>query len=384
MAFLRSRATRYSNRSRRNNADCTAQSTLHRGPVCAYSLDRAESHAFTKGLAMRRHGLGISLLFLASLGCQNSPPPLALPSSQREFVFCHWNVENFFDDRNDGRTGQGDKEYDGLYSNDPDLLKQKLGKLTEAILRMNAGKGPDILAIVEVESVRAAELLQQALNAKLTDPALHYQHVVMKEVSVGRHIAPAILTRLPVIKDRTRMLDKTSRIVVAHLKVNESELVVIASHWTSRLQESGKAGRAKYADRIYGAANAMFKSNPNADFLISGDFNDDPDDDAVVNHLNAVGDRNLVRAGEPLKLYNVLAGKDAKEHGTHYYKQWHIFDQVVLSPGMLDDKGWTCDPDSMRVGNDCIAPRTSRSAPGASAAPTKRRNAGIAITSRLP
>jgi endonuclease/exonuclease/phosphatase family metal-dependent hydrolase len=313
-----------------------------------------------KGLAMRRNGFSASLAFLVSAfllaapGCQSSPPPtLTLPpGAPKEILFCHWNVENFFDDRNDGRTGPGDKEYDALFADRPELLKQKLAKLTDAILKMNAGKGPDILAIVEVESVRAAELLQKALNDRLPDKALHYENILMKEIAGGRHIAPAILTRLPVVKDRTRTLDKNHRILVGHIKVNDHELIVIASHWTSRLKETNKKGRNDYADKIYGAANAMFRSNASVDLLISGDFNDDPDDEAVVKHLHASGDIDAVRAGNPLQLFNLCAGKDPKLFGTHYYKQWHIFDQIVVSPGMLDAKGWSCDPKSLHVFND--------------------------------
>lgn len=293
----------------------------------------------------------ILLLLPLAQGCQPAKLSISAPSSQNEFLFCHWNVENFFDDKNDGRTGQGDKEYDVLYADNPDLLRLKLAKLTEAILKMNAGKGPDILALVEVESQRAAELLQNALNDKLSDPNLHYRHLLMKEVSVGRHIAPAILTRLPVVKDRTRALDKQRRIVVGHIKVNDHELVVIASHWTSRLQESGKKGRADYADKIYGAANAMYRSNPGVDILISGDFNDDPDDDSVAKRLHATGNREAVQSGESLKLFNLFAGKDPKEFGTHYYKHWHVFDQIVASPGLLDDKGWAVEPHSTQVFN---------------------------------
>lgn len=303
---------------------------------------------------MKRYGclslLG-ALLLIVSQGCQPSLPTNSLKSSQTEFVFCHWNVENFFDDKNDGRTGPGDKEFDVLYADNADLLKQKLAKLTEAILKMNDGKGPDILALVEVENVRAAELLQKALNDKLGDKAPHYESVLMKEVSAGRHIAPAILTRLPVVKDRTRTLDRNHRILVGHIKVNDHELIVIASHWTSRKQD-GTRQRADYADKIYGAANAMYQSNPDVDVLVSGDFNDDPDDDSVVKHLHSSGNLDEVRGSSPLKLLNVFADKNAKEFGTHYYKQWHIFDQIALSPGLLDNKGWSCDPKSVEVVND--------------------------------
>ena len=307
---------------------------------------------------MQRHGLSSVAAWLAVLllvvaqGCNTSSFTKSAPVAQTEFVFCHWNVENFFDDTNDGRTGGGDKEYDSLFADHPDLLKLKLAKLTEAILKINAGKGPDILALVEVENVRAVELLQKALNEKLSDPTLHYENLLMKEVSAGRHIAPAILTRLPVVHNRTRSLDKTSRILVGHVKVNDHELIVVASHWTSRLQESGKQGRTKYADKIYGAVNAMVHSNAAVDVLISGDFNDDPDDESVVNHLHATSDVEAVRAGNPLKLLNLFADKDAKEFGTHYYKKWHIFDQIVVSPGLLDNQGWSSDPQSVRVVNE--------------------------------
>lgn len=298
-------------------------------------------------------------LALLPAGCDSSTPAKPASATQTaastgpaEYVFCHWNVENFFDDKNDGRTGPGDREYDAWFAEHPDILKLKLAKLTEAILKINAGKGPDILAIVEVESIRAAELLQQALNDKLADPALHYQHVLMKEIAGGRHISPAILTRLPVVKDRTRTLDHNHRILVGHIKVRDHELVVIASHWTSRLQESGKKGRANYADKIYGAANAIFRANPAADFLISGDFNDDPDDESVTEHLHATGDPKIARTSDALRPFNLLAGKDPKEFGTHFYKQWHIFDQILVSPGMLDERGWSCDPNSVRVVNE--------------------------------
>jgi endonuclease/exonuclease/phosphatase family metal-dependent hydrolase len=310
-----------------------------------------------KGFHMKRIGSGsvfvalITPILILAQGCNTSPPTNSIATAQTEFVFCHWNVENFFDDHNDGHHGKGDKEFDALFAERPELLKLKLAKLTDAILKMNAGKGPDILALVEVESVRAAELLQKALNDKLPDPRLHYEHILMKEVSAGRHIAPAIITRLPVVHDRTRALDRTHRILAGHIVVHGHELIVIASHWTSRLQD-GTKGRADYADKIYGAANAMVHNNPDVDILISGDFNDDPDDESVVKHLHSTGDAQDVRTNPSLKLFNVFAGKDPRQFGTHYHKQWHTFDQILLSPGLLDDKAWICDPRTVQVFNE--------------------------------
>lgn len=306
-------------------------------------------------------GVAFALLLVVvlrdALGPSQLPPhtQTITPGGRSEFLFCLWNAENLFDDRDDGRKGPGDRDYDPLYAERPALLKQKLAKLTDALLTLNDGKGPDILAIVEVEGVRAAELLKEALNARLADPAWHYQHLLMKEVASGRHIAPAIITRLPVRADRTRSLASRLRIVQGHIEVGGKELVVIASHWTSRLQE-GDEGRTNYADKIYGACNAMYLSNPAVDFLVCGDFNDTPQDDSVTRHLHSTADPRAARSGPPLQLFNPLAAKDPEQFGTHYYRRWFIFDQVLVSPGMLDDAGWSYAPESVQVINTLTKP----------------------------
>ena len=282
------------------------------------------------------------------IGCDASAgkAPATAPSSHdKEYLFCFWNVENFFDDKHDNRTGPGDKEYDSWFADNPQILKLKLAKLTEALLRLNSGKGPDILAIAEVESVRAATLLQQALNAKIAEPALHYRSVLMKEVSQGRHIAPAILTRLPVVHDKTRSHGNRMRLIEGHILVDDHELIVMASHWTSRLREGSEKGRKDYADKLYGIPpNAIYHSNPAADILICGDFNDSPADVSVTEHLHATGDIQAVKASGPhVRLLDLMAGKDPNQgYGSHYYHRWLIFDHIVVSPGLLDQTGWTC------------------------------------------
>lgn len=283
-------------------------------------------------------------------------PRQAPPVAPGGYQFAFWNVENLFDDVDDDRTAPGDREYDEWLSKNPDLLKRKLAKLAEAILQLNDGKGPDLLGIVEVESERAADLLRLALNAKL--PAeLHYEKPVMKEVRAGRHIAPALITRLPVVRDRTRLLDKRLRILEAHVVANDQPLTVIVSHWSSRIRESGEQGREKYANKIYGRAQAIWREDPLADILICGDFNDTPDDASVSENLRATGDPQKVKAaGSRLALFNLFAGKDPAEYGTLYHSGWFIFDQIVVSPGMLDNRGWSCDVDSVRSVKSLVRP----------------------------
>lgn len=301
-------------------------------------------------------------LALALAGCL--PPRSGGPAagSGNTYLFCFWNAENFFDDKADGYGRQPDKGFDAWFAGDPQVFRQKLDNLTSILLSMNDGKGPDIIALAEVETKRAADKLRDALNGRLQDTNLHYGPVQMEDVSGGRHISPAVLTRLHAVGRRTQMLDRRHRILETHIEVNGHDLVVIASHWTSRVSDRDgnkkSGGRAKYGDLIYGRFKAMVRSNPKVDLLVCGDFNDNPDDPSVTERLHAVGDREKVLSGEGPYLYDLFAElwertKHGGKDGTHFYRgHAFIFDQIAVSPGMLQDTGWRCDPDSVAIVKD--------------------------------
>jgi len=269
-----------------------------------------------------------------------------------------------FDDREDDRLQGSDREFDHWFAGDPAALKLKLSHLSEALVEMNGHRGPDIIALAEVESQNAAELLRDALNSKLSDSSMHYSHVLFKDPKGGRHIATAIITRLPVKGDRTQLHGHRLRILEGHIEVNGHDLVVLATHWTSRLTDKTGTQRAKYADQIYGVFNAMYHSNPQVDFLVGGDFNDPPDAPSVTDHLRAGGDLDAVRSsGKPL-LLDVFAGPTFSHHGTHFGEgKWYIFDQIVVSPGLLDCKGWSCDLASAQIVNTLFRPGDKRRLP---------------------
>lgn len=288
--------------------------------------------------------------FLAYLVKQEGASQPTVPPG--DYQFCFWNVENFFDDVDDQRNSIDDP-YDNWFAQVPVDYQLKLQKLTSVLLSMNNQRGPDVIALAEVETKRAAEALKDALNAKLSPDVPPYREVLMEEVALGRHIGTAIITRLPAIRNKTRHYDSSRnakmRITEGHLLLNDKELIVVAAHWTSRTN-GGEEGRARYADAIYGNVKAMYMNNPKVDVLVCGDFNDTPDDASLVNHLRATGDINRVRqSGNNLALYNLMAGRNANLFGTLYYRGWYIFDQIVVSPGMLDDHGWACDPNSVHV-----------------------------------
>ncbi len=303
------------------------------------------------GIAVAGGVLLLAYLAGAFGGRFGGPPPSAsVPPGA--YQFCFWNVENLFDDTDDKRNTIDDP-YDNWFATDVADRQLKYDHLSDALLRLNGGRGPDVLACCEVESTRAAELLRDALNAKLPTDALKYTHVAMKDLSGGRHIAPCLITRLAVDPDRVRLHGRGLRILEAHVVANGHDLCVVASHWTSQLR-GGEDGRDNYARTITGVYSEQMRANPRADFLVCGDFNTTPDDETVTGTLRMVGDRARVQptAADPL-LYNLLAGKPPESFGTHTYERKPlVYDQVGVSAGLLDGDGWGCDPNSVAVPTD--------------------------------
>jgi endonuclease/exonuclease/phosphatase family metal-dependent hydrolase len=288
--------------------------------------------------------------------CSCAPANTArVEGEARTVLFCFWNLENFFDDTDNGHRTEPDRSYDLWFANKPEDLKLKLDNLTRALLHLNDGKGPDILAVAEAENERAVELLRDHLNKGLKDESLHYKNILIKDPKGGRSIMTAILTRLPAEKDRTRLHGRRLRILEGHVQVNGHDLVIIASHWTSRVSDKEGEGRDRYAEIIYGRYRAMYKSNPKVDFLVCGDFNDTPDEESVVKHLHAIGDANKVKesdADDPL-MFDLFTKFAEERKGSHYYRgKWMMFDQIVVSPGLLDDTAWTVEPETAKIISD--------------------------------
>lgn len=287
------------------------------------------------------------------VGTNVPPPAAAFPSGTRDVVFCVWNLENLFDDRDD-HLKPPDEEYDAWFARDAAARTKKYHNLATALLKLNGGRGPDVIVGMELESLRSAVMLQDALNAAMKggEP---YRHVATKELAnAGRHIAPGIVSRL--LLERVRLHGHRQRILEAHVMANGHDLFVIAAHWTSHLTDDGhkkEGGRNGYATAISEIYQSAIEADPKVDFLVCGDFNDEPDSEAVARTLHMVSDsRQVTPTARPPRLFGLLSGRSADEYGTLYYKKPLIYDHIGVSPGMFDNRGWGYDPASVKVPTD--------------------------------
>lgn len=274
------------------------------------------------------------------------------PASTEGYLFCSWNVENLFDDVDDPKNQD---PLDAWFASDPRALEQKHDLLAESLLSLNDGRGPDILALVEVENRRAVELLRQAINRRLPTE-WQYTEIAHQDNISGRRIEPAILTRLPLDPSGMRTFPAGRRLLGARITIDDQPLEILVGHWTSRLTDQDGAKRLSYAQEMYATYQEIEQVSRNsADVLICGDFNDEPDDESLRLGLRATGDVSSVVAGAGLdqpRLLNLLAGRDPESFGTYRYRnRWQILDHLIVSPGLLEGKGWAVAVETLQTIN---------------------------------
>jgi len=302
---------------------------------------------------------------------QNEPSERDGRSEQRLTILCY-NVENLFDDRAEGNEYE---EYSG--SNwDEQLFERKLSAVAR-VIKAAAPKGPDILALQEVESLAALQALR---DRHLAGAGYRYLSFAGQQGSVT---TVACLSRLPVSRTRVHATGRFAGIPLrpileVQLACGERTLYLFNNHWKSKSEgvRFTEAGRLSAARVLAARIEGILLEDGQADILVAGDLNEDLDeyDRAGGRYLTALvpvdmqaEDPNLAgregeilfvadrteRAGndaERLVLYDCWYELSEGERGSSVYQgRWQTPDHILLSGGLFDERGLRYSPGDFRV-----------------------------------
>jgi hypothetical protein len=111
---------------------------------------------------------------------------------------------------------------------------------------------------------------------------------------------------------------------------------VLVNHWPSRSSGEKETAPLRNAagDLCRSIAQNILKENPDAKIIIMGDLNDDPVDESLLKHLQTKTKPENVTRGD---LFNPMWQMYKDGIGSLAYKDsWNLFDQIVVSSGILD------------------------------------------------
>lgn len=284
-----------------------------------------------------------------------------------------FNVENLFDNEDD--PGKNDETYLPLAAKQNDahrnrcnqievdrwreqclnwdwsdeLITYKLKVLAETIRQVDRGRGPDIIALQEIENVSILNRLREQLAG------LGYAEPLLIEGDDLRGIDVAFLSRVPV-RGAARLhpihfdddvpperVADTRGILEATFELSDGSLLTgFAVHFPAPFHPTGMRVSA------YETLNSLLQALPaEQPAFAAGDFNTTSTEDQRENLLGRFVREHWTIAHE------LGCGDDCR--GTAYYARddsWSFLDMILWSPARRGENAtWTVRADSVRLAN---------------------------------
>jgi endonuclease/exonuclease/phosphatase family metal-dependent hydrolase len=253
-----------------------------------------------------------------------------------------YNVENLFDTEDDPVLD--DQEF--LPGSDKQWTRSryfdKLDKIAKVIRDVGGDAYPALVGLCEIENRRTLEdligktslkdqgysiLHKDSPDERGIDVALLYRQAIFKLID-----SEFIPVRFPADpKNPTRDI-----LYAKGIFAGDDTVHLFVGHWPSR--SAGEAEtrplRLFVAETIRNRTETILARSANAKIIITGDFNDEPEDLSVVAGLRAL---LSFATPSPARLYDLTAGlKKGKPGGSYKYKgTWQRLDHMVVSGGLL-------------------------------------------------
>lgn len=257
-----------------------------------------------------------------------------------------YNLENLFDtidtpDVNDLEfTPTGEKKW-----NSPKYF-EKLDNMASVISQIGTDVTPDgvaILGISEIENKSVVvDLIKREKLKGRNYNIVHYDSPDKRGVDVGLIYQPKyfkLTNSASYTLKIAGMDDFFSRDQLLVSGEFDGQLIhIIVNHWPSRRggEKRSRPLRIAAADLTRSIADSILALDKNAKIIIMGDLNDDPINESVKKHLRTVKEKTEVVDSV---FYNPMENLHKKGIGSLAYRDaWNLFDQIIVSPGLVNDK----------------------------------------------
>ncbi|NOY08597.1 MAG: endonuclease/exonuclease/phosphatase family protein [Spirochaetes bacterium] len=290
-------------------------------------------------------------------------------SFHNKVTIMSYNVQNLFDDVYNGTEY---KEFDpGRGKWNSKLFYKKLSSVAKVIKASNK-RGPDIIALQEVENKNVLEKLVKGFLKNM-----NYRYIVLVP-KAGLAANVGVISRYPVEKVHSYYVSNWGKnpvrnILEVDIDADGKLLYLFNNHWKSK--SGGVAvteiSRRESAGVVIRRLREILASDPEADIIVCGDFNEDtaefldsrgkyqtaliPVDAGSPYEYNSssifLGDSADFRSGGgKVVLYDPWFELTGNNTGSYVYRgRWETPDHILLSSGLFDKKGLSYKQGDFRV-----------------------------------
>jgi predicted extracellular nuclease len=271
-----------------------------------------------------------------------------------------YNTENLYDTFDDSLTNDNDFLPQGKMHWTKNKYEQKLNNLCKVILSSGI-EPPAIIGMSEIENKKVLfNLCNNTPLTKFNYKIIHSNSPDSRGIDVSVIYRPQLFK--PVKTEFIRIvfsndsLRKTRDILyIKGIAANCDTLHLFFNHWPSRRggEIESQPFRNFVAKQLRFKVDSIFTNTFNPQIIIMGDFNDEPDNESMLNYLKTLTyNKNI----ENYQLYNLSASwlNQTEKTGTHKFKgKWAVLDQIIVSSELLNTStnGLKCKAESAIIHN---------------------------------
>jgi hypothetical protein len=284
------------------------------------------------------------LIFLLPPSDHSSGEQLATVKPE-PFRIMFYNLENLFDPFDD--TLKNDEEYvaGGLRGWSWKRFERKLQNTSKVIISAGGWRPPEIIGFCEVENRFAlVQLLKRTPLERFEYRIIHYESPDPRGIDVGMiyrsdRFKPIYDRAIPLIYSGDSVARTRDILYVKGIADGIDTLHLFINHWPSKFGGAVAtiSRRRDAALLLKSMVDSIASADPQALVILAGDFNDEPQDESVAEHLGA---KHSIPDEQGFYLYNLMAGMTGKwDTGSHKYREeWSIIDQFIVSSPFLQHR----------------------------------------------
>ncbi len=266
------------------------------------------------------------------------------------FYVAQWNIENLFDTKDDPLINDSEFLPESNKNWTEERLTQKLNNLAKVINYLNNGIGPDLICLEEIENMDVLKHLAHRLKDK-EYILVHRDSPDARGIDVAMLYNRALFDIVDLFMLKVELPTKYNTRDIMHaifkVKMNGELIHVFGNHWPSRSggREKSEPNRFAAAEVLRKSVDSVLAKDANANIIALGDFNDEPTDLSLTKYLGAINfecNKNY----EGNNLLNLGYKMTVNSEGSYlYYGEWDMIDQIIISKGLINEKGmeYICD-----------------------------------------
>jgi predicted extracellular nuclease len=264
-------------------------------------------------------------------------------SQKKATVIAFWNVENLYDTINDKTID--DEEWLPTSKNkwNTERYNKKLDHTATIISKIGVDEQKDGAAIIGLAEIENKNVLVDLINTKQLKSRKY--DIVHFNSPDARGIDVALLYQKKYFKLKSsktytvKLPGDSSRATRDQLLVSgllNGELThVIVCHWPSRRggEEKTNELRVSAAKVSKHIIDSILQTDKNARIILMGDLNDDPSNESIKSVIKTTKEANQSKDDV---MFNPMENIHDKGEGTLSHKgKWNLFDQIIISPALL-------------------------------------------------